>query len=270
LLAARALPSPRTRWRNRRPLRRRASGRSYYYVHTDHLNTPRKVAQPTSGTLAWRWDTDPFGTAAPNENPSGLGTFVYNLRAPGQYYQAETGLNQNYYRDYDPLVGRYIESDPVGLRGGANTYAYVANRPLSDVDPGGLQSVPAWTLLSPPNPTIATVVCDSMGWPIPQLPLTPLQDKCWGDCALMHENSHIDDIIRLGYGTICHGQPVGTVVTVPLSENISSEKKAYAAEVACLERKLQTLTNCDVCRAEVQKRLNKIRPYVTNPPPPGP
>jgi hypothetical protein len=48
-------------------------------VHTDHLNTPRKIAQPTSGTLAWRWDIDPFSTAAPNQNPAGLGTFAYNL-----------------------------------------------------------------------------------------------------------------------------------------------------------------------------------------------
>jgi RHS repeat-associated protein len=137
LLTARSLPSPRTRWRNRRPLRRRASGRSYFYVHTDHLNTPRKIAQPTTGTLAWRWDTDPFGTVAPNQNPGGLGTFVYNLRAPGQYYQAETGLNQNMARDYDPQVGRYVESDPIGLHAGVNTYAYVANSPTDGFDPLG-------------------------------------------------------------------------------------------------------------------------------------
>jgi RHS repeat-associated protein len=108
-------------------------------VHTDHLNTPRKIAQPSTGTLAWRWDADPFGTAAPNENPGGLGTFVYNLRAPGQYYQAETGLNQNWNRDYDPLGGgRYIESDPLGLRAGVNTYAYVSDNPVRQFDPSGL------------------------------------------------------------------------------------------------------------------------------------
>jgi RHS repeat-associated protein len=109
-----------------------------YYVHSDHLNTPKKVAQPTTATLAWRWDTDPFGMSAPNQNPGGLGTFVYNLRLPGQYYQSETGLNYNYNRDYDPLTGSYVESDLIGLDGGVNTYGYVGANPLTWSDPQGL------------------------------------------------------------------------------------------------------------------------------------
>jgi RHS repeat-associated protein len=114
-------------------------GINIFYVHTDHLNTPRKIAQPTSGTFAWRWDTDPFGTAAPNNNPAGLGTFIYNLRFPGQYYMAETGLSQNYLRDYDPMAGRYIESDPIGLAGNSySTYEYCKADPLQYVDPAGL------------------------------------------------------------------------------------------------------------------------------------
>ena len=56
-----------------------------------------------------------------------------NLRFPGQYYQAETGLNQNIQRDYDPLTGRYAESDPLGLRAGLNTYSYVSGNPVSNV-----------------------------------------------------------------------------------------------------------------------------------------
>jgi RHS repeat-associated protein len=115
-----------------------SGGVNIFYVHTDHLNTPRKVAQPSSGTLAWRWDTDPFGTTGANQNPAGLGTFVYNLRFPGQYSQAETGINQNVRRDFDPQVGRYIESDPMGQKAGINTYAYVSNNPIWFVDPDGL------------------------------------------------------------------------------------------------------------------------------------
>jgi RHS repeat-associated protein len=67
----------------------------------------------------------------------------YNLRFPGQYYQAETGLNQNWNRDYDPLTGKYGESDLVGLRGGVNTYAYVRSNPVGRSDPSGLLDNPA-------------------------------------------------------------------------------------------------------------------------------
>jgi RHS repeat-associated protein len=59
---------------------------------------------------------------------------------PGQYFDAETGTHYNYFRDYDPTLGRYIESDPAGLRGGTNTYGYVDQRPLITFDPYGLVS----------------------------------------------------------------------------------------------------------------------------------
>jgi RHS repeat-associated protein len=69
------------------------------------------------------------------------------LRFSGKYYQAEElGLNLNYYRDLDPQTGRYIESDPIGLQGGINPYAYVGGNPTSDVDPSGLEALP---VLSP-------------------------------------------------------------------------------------------------------------------------
>jgi RHS repeat-associated protein len=66
--------------------------------------------------------------------------FVYNLRYPGQYYDSETGLSYNYFRDADPQTGRYIESDPVGIAAGVNTYTYVLNRPTQFVDPAGTQA----------------------------------------------------------------------------------------------------------------------------------
>jgi len=63
----------------------------------------------------WRWDQqEPFGVNLPDENPSGLGTFDLPLRLPGQYYDQETNLHYNYFRDYDPSLGRCGERDPVG------------------------------------------------------------------------------------------------------------------------------------------------------------
>ena len=109
-----------------------------FYVHADQLGTPRKVTRPSDNAIMWRWDnTEAFGNSAPDENPSGLGTFSYNLRFPGQYSDAETGKHYNYFRDYDPSIGRYLESDPIGLRGGINTYGYVSGNPLARIDPTG-------------------------------------------------------------------------------------------------------------------------------------
>ena len=114
-------------------------GVDVYYIHADHLNTPKMVTRPSDNAIMWRWDQDPFGLGGPNQNPQAQGTFVYNLRFPGQYYDQETGLNYNYLRDYDSSTGRYLESDPMGLAGGSfSTYSYVGNNPISNIDPLGL------------------------------------------------------------------------------------------------------------------------------------
>jgi len=110
-----------------------------YYIHADHLGTPRKITRPIDNRVVWSWESETFGNSLPDQNPAGLGTFVFNLRFPGQYYDAETGLFYNYFRDYDPAKDRYIESDPIGLRGGINTYTYVGGNPVNAIDPLGLK-----------------------------------------------------------------------------------------------------------------------------------
>jgi RHS repeat-associated protein len=107
-------------------------------VHVDHLNAPRLIANDTP-QVVWRWEQqEPFGLNAPDENPSALGVFEQPLRFLGQYADKETNLFYNYFRDYDPSVGRYAQSDPIGMRGGLNTYAYVGGNPLRYVDAFGL------------------------------------------------------------------------------------------------------------------------------------
>ena len=124
-----------------------------YYVHADHLGSPRAVTRPADNAMMWRWDNvDPFGANAANENPAGQGTFRYGLRFPGQYFDAETGSHYNYFRDYDPGVGRYAQSDPIGLKGSVNSYGYVGNNPLRLVDAQGLDAAPPDVPVRPPPP----------------------------------------------------------------------------------------------------------------------
>ncbi len=101
------------------------------YLHTDHLATSR-FATNSAGSVVWSWDSGAFGKEAPT------GSATINLRFPGQYYDAETGLHYNWHRYYDPATGRYITSDPLGLAAGLNTYGYAKQNPLSFVDRDGL------------------------------------------------------------------------------------------------------------------------------------
>ena len=104
-----------------------------YYIHPNHLGSPLAVTDP-SGAVVWRANSDPFGKANVT-----ISTVTMNLRLPGQYFDAETGMHYNYFRDYDPISGRYLQSDPIGLAGGINTYAYALSNPLRYFDAEGLQ-----------------------------------------------------------------------------------------------------------------------------------
>lgn len=116
------------------------TGIETYYIYSDQINTARVITNSTNNSIVWRWDqSDPFGATSPNDI-SQTGNFTYHRRFPGQYYDNETNLYYNYYRNFDPKIGRFIESDPIGLNGGINTYRYGLNNPLIFSDPLGLDA----------------------------------------------------------------------------------------------------------------------------------
>jgi len=87
----------------------KAEGNNLYFMHTDHLGTVQLLTNNT-GAVVWSGDYKPFGDVTET-----VTTVTNNLRFPGQMFDEETGLHYNYFRDYDPGIGRYIESDPIGL-----------------------------------------------------------------------------------------------------------------------------------------------------------
>ena len=109
-----------------------------YHVVPGHLNEPRALLS-SNGTVAWQWESDAFGVGQAS------GVLTYNLRFPGQQYDAETGLHYNNARYYDPTTGRYRSSDPLGILGGLGTYTYANGNPLSFVDPEGELPLPVVT-----------------------------------------------------------------------------------------------------------------------------
>jgi RHS repeat-associated protein len=111
-----------------------------YFIHRDHLGTPQRMTDE-AGEAVWELSHTPFGRGTPNEDVDGdANNVVLNLRFPGQYYDDETRLHYNYFRNYDSVTGRYLGSDSIGLAGGLNPYLYADGNPLRYSDPLGLQS----------------------------------------------------------------------------------------------------------------------------------
>ena len=109
-----------------------------YYYHRDHLGSAQMITDQTQ-QVVWAADYSPFGMLESGEGEDeGVGAVENNWRFPGQYADGESGYYYNYFRDYDPTLGRYLQSDPIGLGGGFNTFGYVGGNPNIFVDPRGL------------------------------------------------------------------------------------------------------------------------------------
>ena len=105
-----------------------------HFVRTDHIGRPA-LATDSTGTVVWTASYDPFGTV---QASTGTPTAI---RFPGQWFQAESGLHQNWMRDYDPTTGRYVQADPLGLVDGASVYGYAGQNPGRWIDPRGEQGI---------------------------------------------------------------------------------------------------------------------------------
>ena len=114
-----------------------------YPVHGDQTGRPIAMTNLGNQSVIWAAQNLPFTT-----NVTTTTWFDLNVRFPGQYYDSEDQVSHNGNRDYSEVLGRYIESDPIGLAGGVNTYAYVNDNPTNSIDPSGEEGIGQWTYLA--------------------------------------------------------------------------------------------------------------------------
>jgi len=159
-----------------------------HFIHSDHLGSPRRVTDQAQ-TIVWSWDSRPFGDSPANEDPDGDSMkFTLNLRFPGQYYDAESGLHYNYFRTYDAGIGRYTSSDPMGLSDGINSFRYAASNPIMFIDPYGLYATGEW--INQPRFSVQSIGLDDFE-------LNPGQGSLWGDVELLRLYGYVTGFVNV-------------------------------------------------------------------------
>jgi RHS repeat-associated protein len=234
-----------------------SGGIAIYYVHSDHLSTPRRISRPGDNTVVWRWDSDAFGTSSASEDPDGDTTaFTFNLRFPGQYFDVESGRHYNYFRDYDPVTGGYLQSDPIGLNGGINTYGYVGSNPVSGIDPRGLfglNTVVSWSLEAElPRSGVG-------GLTVPRLPIRCECQGCgnsWtlGECSgvlhLMVLLLAVSDPEEAAFYRNAEGQHVADF-------KASADEIRRAGEAAERSQRMRTYATKEECEASAAESIRQ-------------
>ncbi|WP_066263437.1 RHS repeat-associated core domain-containing protein [Hydrogenophaga flava] len=152
-----------------------AGASRYVYYHNDQLGTPQRITDK-AGNVVWAGEYDAFGKATVSTSADPNLAMVNQLRFPGQYFDAETGLHYNDRRYYDPATGRYLSRDPIGFEGGINLYAYAGAAPHRFTDPTGEKM--------PPNPAsfaLCNLGCNAFSALADMAACGPVN---WGDNAI--------------------------------------------------------------------------------------
>jgi RHS repeat-associated protein len=227
-----------------------------YFVHPDHLGTPEKITDVNQAVVydaAFR----PFGETQQITSPP-----LTNLRFSGQYFDSESAFAQNWLRDYDASVGRYIESDAVGLSGGVNTYAYVDSNPITATDPLGL-----FMRRGNPKDGLPIIRPDVPGDPSnrtlpPGLVIGGLAGAGVAIyCAINPDACGLSNKQGPSAGpdpTPPAPPPDPTPAPAPLPDPDQQQKERKAYHQVCDERAPPDLKGCDLIRWKIQREKNCI------------
>ncbi len=150
------------------------------YIRTDHIGRPVMATDAYDGSVLWSVSYLPFGKLIADE--------AFTLRFPGQWYQDESGLFQNWMRDYDPTTGRYMQADPLGLVDGASVYGYARQNPGRYTDPRGEDSTDGGISFPPL---------------IPPFPSPKTTKKAWEELLDFSHNYNPIDLLIQGIVEMC-------------------------------------------------------------------
>jgi RHS repeat-associated protein len=229
-------------------------GSNTYFYSNDHLGTPQMMTD-SSGQVVWKGRAEAFGKTTVDATS----TVTNNLRFPGQYFDAETGMHYNYFRDYEPTIGRYVQSDPIGLRGGINRFAYAFLAPLTRLDRFGLSSC-CQRLGMPAEPTQlgVTFCCDGRAvhcvYRQKIATLFPGASEEVAECVEVHEKSHVADFrCEQSCGI---SSPTDATPSDPFFRE-RSECRGLKTGNDCLRRKLAKCKT-ERCRSDIYALLQKL------------